>query len=89
MVDLLASINVNIIKPMISIIILDTKGLNVFLSIHPANQLATTELKNNIILNLHSYVFNLSPKTEYLLPPPYDTQCFNYEDNIGINGELG
>ncbi len=74
-------------KTMLVIKINDYKHLNYYFSIHPANQIISSISTNNIILNSFNYIFNLNPKTEYLLPPPYDTNCVNYGDNVGKQGK--
>ena len=91
----LYSVNCNLTQPTISIslsiyeiqllriIIYDERSANYYLSVHPANQLVTSMPKRNIIRRATNSIFSLNVKTEYLLALPYDTKCFNYEDNIG------
>ena len=36
----------------------------------------------------YHYVFDFNVKSEYFLPLPFITKCFDYEENIGEEGKM-
>jgi hypothetical protein len=74
-------------KPSITLWILDVRDTDSYhLALHPSNQMVKSSNQLSKSHNLrHIRIFSLQVKTEYLLPSPFETNCFDYNENIGKN----
>jgi len=74
--------NIDFKEKTLSIKLSDNKNTAIYLSVHEPNRIVRSKSKN-YVTNSHIIDYKLNVKTEHLLPPPFETNFFNYPDNIG------
>ena len=52
------------------------------LSIHSADSISSSIPWQNYLINDFGYRYNMRSTTRHLLPPPYDTNCHDYDQDL-------